>query len=103
MDQLTTAAHDLGCVIEVNAEPDRLDLNDTHIHIAKEKGVKLAISTDAHSVDALACMRFGVDQARRGWLTADDVINTRSLPDLLALLRNKGGRAPSKKSTKIAA
>jgi len=48
--------------------------------------VKLAISTDAHAVDGFDCIRFGVDQARRGWLTADDVINTRSLADLRKLL-----------------
>ena len=56
-----------------------LDLNDIHAHAAKSKGVKVAISTDAHSVNAFQYMRFGIDQARRGWLTADDVINTRSL------------------------
>lgn len=87
MDRLTTAAHELGCALEVNAEPDRLDLNDIHIQAAKTKGAKLAISTDAHSINALAYMRFGVDQARRGWLTADDVINTRPLPDLRELLK----------------
>jgi len=88
LDRLTTAAHELGCGLEVNAEPDRLDLNDIHIHAAKTKGAKLAISTDAHSINALAYMRFGVDQARRGWLTADDVINTRPLAELRKLLKH---------------
>ena len=87
MERVIAAAHALGCRLEINAQPDRLDLNDIHIHAAKQAGVKLAISTDAHAVDAFACIRFGIDQARRGWLTADDVINTRSLADLRKLLK----------------
>ena len=87
MDRVTTAAREIGCALEINAEPDRLDLNDIHIHAAKTKGVRLAISTDAHSINALACMRFGIDQARRGWLTADDVVNTRPLAELRKLLK----------------
>ena len=86
LDRVLSAAHDLGCCVEINAEPDRLDLNDIHAHAAKSKGVKVAVSTDAHSVNAFQYMRFGIDQARRGWLTADDVINTRSLTDLKKLL-----------------
>ena len=87
MERVIAAAHALGCRLEINAQPDRLDLNDIHIHAAKQAGVKLAISTDAHAVDAFACIRFGIDQARRGWLTADDVINTQSLADLRKLLK----------------
>jgi DNA polymerase (family 10) len=87
MDHVLSAAHDLGCIVEINAEPDRLDLNDIHAHAAKSKGVKVAVSTDAHSVDAFQYMRFGIDQARRGWLTANDVINTRSLAELRKLLK----------------
>lgn len=87
MDRVMSAAHELGCYLEINAEPDRLDLNDIHAHAAKTKGVKVAVSTDAHSVNAFQYMRFGIDQARRGWLTADDVINTRSLADLRKLLK----------------
>jgi DNA polymerase (family 10) len=87
MERVISAAHDLGCCLEINAQPDRLDLNDAHIHAAKAKGVKLAISTDAHSIDTLDYMRFGIDQARRGWLEADDVINTRSLAALRKLLK----------------
>jgi DNA polymerase (family 10) len=87
MDRVVAAALDLGCYLEINAEPDRLDLNDIHAHAAKEMGVKLAISTDAHSVNGFGSMRFGIDQARRGWLTAADVLNTRSLPELRKLLK----------------
>ena len=89
MDRVITAARDLGCHLEINAEPDRLDLNDIHAHTAKAMGVKLAISTDAHSLDTFACMRFGIDQARRGWLTADDVLNTRPLAALRKLLKRR--------------
>ena len=87
MDHVISAAHDLGCYLEINAEPDRLDLNDIHAHAAKSKGVKVAVSTDAHSVNGFQYMRFGIDQARRGWLTADDVINTRPLAELRKLLK----------------
>jgi DNA polymerase (family 10) len=85
MDRILAAAGDTGCCLEINAEPDRLDLNDIHAHAAKSKGVKVVISTDAHSVNAFRYMRFGVDQARRGWLAADDVINTRSLTEIRKL------------------
>ena len=87
MDRITSAARDLNCCLEINAEPDRLDLNDLHAHMAKSKDVKIAISTDAHSVNAFAYMRYGVDQARRAWLTAADVINTRPLTELRKLLK----------------
>jgi len=89
MERVIAAARELGCHLEINAQPERLDLNDVYIHAAKQAGVRLAISTDAHSVDAFACMRYGVDQARRGWLTADDVINTSSLAELRKLLRRQ--------------
>jgi DNA polymerase (family 10) len=89
MDAITSTARDLDCYLEINAEPDRLDLNDINAHMAKTKGVKIAISTDAHSVNAFQYMRFGVDQARRAWLTADDVINTRQFGDLRKLLKRR--------------
>jgi DNA polymerase (family 10) len=87
MERVIAAARELGCHLEINAQPDRLDLNDIHAHAAKEAGVQLAISTDAHSVNAFRYMRFGIDQARRAWLKADDVINTRPLSELRKLLR----------------
>lgn len=87
MDAVISAARELDCVLEINAEPDRLDLNDIHAQMAKSKGVKIAISTDAHSANAYEYMRFGVDQARRAWLTANDVVNTRPLSDLRRLLK----------------
>lgn len=63
-------------LVIINAQPDRLDLNDLHIQMARQAGVKLVVSTDAHRVQELECMRYGVDQARRGWCEARDVANT---------------------------
>ncbi len=87
VERIMRAAAERGCVLEVNAQPERLDLADTHCRLAKQLGVKVAISTDAHAAAELDFMRFGLDQARRGWLEADDVINTRGLAALRALLR----------------
>ena len=90
IEAVIAAAAANGTVLEVNAQPDRLDLRDTSIRLAVEAGVKLSIDTDAHSIAALDYMRFGVMNARRGWATADDVVNTREWPELRKLLR-KGG------------
>jgi DNA polymerase (family 10) len=87
MERIIAAAHERGCYLEINAQPDRLDLIDTYAQAAKSMGVKLAISTDAHSAAQLGYMRFGVDQARRGWIEAADVINTRPLRELKKLLK----------------
>lgn len=87
MERVLTAARERNCFLEINAEPDRLDLNDIHAQAAKSFGVRVAISTDAHSALGFECMRFGVDQARRGWLGPDDVINTRSLLELKKTIR----------------
>jgi DNA polymerase (family 10) len=87
MDRIIDAARERGCFLEVNASPDRLDLNDIHCRLAKERGVKVAVSTDAHAISQFDQIRFGVDQARRGWLEADDVLNTRSWKALKALFK----------------
>ena len=82
-----TAAKERGCFLEINAQPARLDLTDTYCKLARDLGLKAAISTDAHSIDQLDFMRFGIGQARRGWLRAGDVLNTRGLDELRTLLR----------------
>jgi DNA polymerase (family 10) len=74
-------------VLELNSYPDRLDLNDVNLRLAKETGVMVAISTDSHSARHLENIAFGVHTARRGWLEKDDIINTRSLKDLLRILK----------------
>lgn len=80
-----------GCFLEVNAHPERLDLLDTQCRMAKDAGVRLAIDSDAHSVVEFDNLRFGVGQARRGWIEKGDVINTRALRDLRQLLRKARG------------
>lgn len=87
IERLMKAAIERGCFLEVNAQPSRLDLSDVHCRLAKRMSLKLAISTDAHTPETLGYMRYGVDQARRGWLEASDVLNTRSLADLRRLLK----------------
>lgn len=85
LDRVIVAAREHGCFLEVNAHPTRLDLDDIHCRQAKEAGVRLAISTDAHSTVGLNAMRYGVDQARRGWIEASDVLNTRPWRELKGL------------------
>ena len=89
VEQVLQAAHERRCILEVNAQPDRLDLSDVHCKAAKELGLKLVISTDAHCTGDLHFMRFGIGQARRGWLEAADVVNTRAWKDLQKLLKRK--------------
>jgi DNA polymerase (family 10) len=89
VDELLRVAVDTGTVIEVNAIPERLDLDDAHIRRAIEIGVKLAISSDAHSISGLGVMEYGVANARRGWAEAEDIVNTRPLGELLRLLKGK--------------
>lgn len=71
--------------LELNAYPDRLDLSDINLRLAKDKGVKISIGTDAHNIEGLKWMRFGIAMARRGWLETTDVINTYSLKKLMKL------------------
>ena len=78
-----------GCFLELNAHPERLDLLDTHCRIAKDEGVLVAINSDAHSIEQFDNLKYGVGQARRGWLEKGDVVNTRSLSELRALLAKK--------------
>jgi DNA polymerase (family 10) len=83
LNELLRACARTGTALEVNASPERLDLPGEHIRAAKDAGVKFAIDTDAHSVTHLANMPYGVGTAQRGWLTADDVINTWPVDRLL--------------------
>ncbi len=89
MDRVILAAKENGIALEVNAQPKRMDLDDLHARMAKEAGVMLVISTDSHSAEALDDMRFGVSQARRGWLVPADVLNSRSLADVRKQLRTR--------------
>ena len=88
VEKIIEKAAETGTMIEINSQPDRLDLDDRHAKLAREKGVKIAITTDAHATGHLRNIKYGVNQARRGWLEADDVANTRTWKQLQNLLRN---------------
>jgi DNA polymerase (family 10) len=93
LDAVFAAAARTGTALEINASPQRLDLNDEQAMAAKKHGVKFAIDSDAHSTPALENQRFGIAMAQRGWLTKDDVINTWSLTRLRSFLRKPEVRA----------
>lgn len=90
LERLLHAAKECDCFMELNAHPMRLDLNDAYCRMAKEIGVKIVISTDSHNPLSLDFMRFGVGQARRGWLEKDDVLNTRPWEAVRKLLKRDG-------------
>ncbi len=87
MERIMEHARENGCFLELNAQPARLDLNDLNLKLAHDNGLKVAISTDSHNSDSLLFMRYGINQARRGWIEPRDVINTRPLDKLLKLLK----------------
>jgi DNA polymerase (family 10) len=89
MEKVMQAAKERGCFMELNSHPDRLDLNDMDCRMARDIGVKIAISTDAHSANDLDFMRFGIGQARRGWLERNDVLNTKSWGEMKKLLKRR--------------
>ena len=89
INEMMEVAVKTGTILEINAYPERLDLNDIYCRMAKEKGVQLAIETDAHSIEGLTFMDLGVAVARRGWLEEKEVINTLPLDKLLKRLKNK--------------
>ena len=93
LDEVWEVAAGEGVLLEVNAQPSRLDLDDLAARAAIEHGVTLVIDTDAHAVAELGFMRWGVDQARRAWATPGNVANTRGLTALLKLLRPRPPRA----------
>jgi DNA polymerase (family 10) len=81
-ERVVAKALETGTFLEINAQPNRLDLRDTNARLAGEAGVKIAVNTDAHQLSALRHMEMGVAQARRAWLTKDQVLNTRSWPQI---------------------
>jgi DNA polymerase (family X) len=89
MEKLMRAAAERHIHFEINSHPDRLDLDDAYCKLGKEIGIKMAVNTDAHSIDDLDLIRFGVGQARRGWLEADDIINTLSWEKLKKALKRE--------------
>jgi DNA polymerase (family 10) len=87
MGAVLRRAAELGVAVEHNAAPERLDLNDRDLRLAKEMGCRIAINTDAHDTRHLGKMEYGIRQLRRAWLGAEDVLNTLETDDLLAALR----------------
>jgi len=87
MEQVLAKAATTGTIMEVNAYPDRLDLKDTHVRLAVKSGVRIAIGCDAHRVEHMRYMRYGVATARRGWLTPDACLNAQPLETVRAWLR----------------
>ncbi len=86
LDSVMQAAKEQGTWMELNANPARLDLNDLHLAKAKKRGIPLVINSDAHSTEGMDVMGYGILQARRGAIGADDVMNTRTIDDFLAAL-----------------
>ena len=86
MPRIIREAGARGCFLELNAHPDRLDLLDIHCQMAKEEGVLISINSDAHSIFEFDNLRFGIGQARRGWLEKQNVLNTLPLSELRALI-----------------
>jgi DNA polymerase (family 10) len=87
VERVVEKAAETGTALEINSQPDRLDLRDTHARLAGEAGVRIPITTDAHSTGALAYSELGVAQARRAWLTKEQILNTRSWSDLKKLTK----------------
>jgi len=87
MMDLLKAAADNGVMMEINAHPKRLDLDDVHAAAAKDLGIPIVISTDSHSVNGFEMLEYGVDQARRAGLTKKDVANTRTPTQFRKMLK----------------
>lgn len=89
LERVIAGAKERGCFLELNSHPERLDATDTACRQAKEAGVRVAVSSDAHSPVGLRTLRYGINQARRGWLEPADVLNTRPLAELRKLFKRK--------------
>jgi len=87
MEKVIEGARQRGCFLELNAQPDRMDLSDVYCQAAKSAGVLISIGSDSHSTRDFEFLRYGVGQARRGWLEKPDVLNARPLRDLRSLLK----------------
>jgi DNA polymerase (family 10) len=86
-DKILRMAKETGTILEINSYPERLDLNDVNVKRAKEMGVKMVINTDAHHVDQMRFIEFGIAQARRGWAEKEDIINCWPLEKMLKFLK----------------
>jgi len=89
LEKVLDASARCGTILEINASPERLDLNDANARRAKEKGIKMAVNTDAHDLKRMDEMSYGVAVARRAWLEPDDVVNTMPIRKLKKYLRKR--------------
>jgi DNA polymerase (family 10) len=89
LERVIEKALETGTFLEINSQPDRLDLSDVHARAAREAGVKVAIDSDGHSVGALSYVELGVGQARRAWMTKDDILNTRTWKQIEKLKKKR--------------
>ena len=89
VERVIEKALETGTFLEINSQPDRLDLTDVHARAAREAGLKLVIDSDGHQVAALGYVELGVGQARRAWLTKDDVVNTRTWKQIERLRKRR--------------
>ena len=87
IERVVEKALETGTLLEINSQPDRLDLSDVNARLAGEAGVKVVVSSDAHQLKALDYVDFGIAQARRAWLTADQIANTRTWAQLRKLMK----------------
>ncbi|MDD5750264.1 MAG: DNA polymerase/3'-5' exonuclease PolX [Candidatus Pacebacteria bacterium] len=88
LGKILRAAREYNVALEINGSPWRLDLKDSNIRLAKKAGVKMIINTDSHQKEHLKFMKYGVSQARRGWAEKEDIINSRTVNDLLRFFKN---------------
>ena len=89
VERIVARAAETGTALEINSQPDRLDMRDTHARLAGEAGVLIPVNTDAHSVGALGYAKLGIGQARRAWLTKEQVLNTRTWAEIEKLRRKR--------------
>jgi DNA polymerase (family 10) len=89
MDAVLKAAAASRCAMELNSYPDRLDLCDLHLRMAKERGVKIVINTDSHHTSHMENIKYGILQARRAWLTKDDVLNTLPATEFASAMKRE--------------
>jgi len=87
MEAVLSKAAETGTVMELNAHPERLDLNDVHLRMARKLGVQVVINTDAHEAGQFSHLRWGIATARRGWISSSEVLNAQPLPELLSRLK----------------
>jgi DNA polymerase (family 10) len=87
IERVVAKAVETGTFLEINSQPDRLDLRDVHARVAGEAGAYVVVSSDAHQVKALDYVEFGIAQARRAWLTAEQIANTRTWAQLKKLMK----------------